>query len=598
MFHKLYLETYDICDETTISVTLESSIVLFLLKFIEQPSNIKVFLVPTNDHGRPTEEAIRISRNSFQSTILAAKTFALDTASNCSFPVIVSENVIISGLCSVCRAITKYSDDRFKYLLGFKEGCLQAPAEASPWTKFCEVDILHATKAILQSYKQMDSEYVLPNQFAYFENHLAQPVKAHNIRKLTIDIARGLKITDSQPNSNTLKQREPSKKGILAQNISLEHKFVEGPNISIADLILFPYFWLMKSNVERQSFQNLSNLLPLTNKWMEAVKNYPAMIDCIEMLIEPTIPQLNQRINYIIHGLGEKFTLYKRYAKPNKQRIFTRDENIEQSLNKINQLDIEISSSPSEYDNDNNDNDNEWLLPYDALPEGGNLPENRLQRKKEQLFSLTREIIAIAKSGDRIVDFCSGQGHLAIILAYKLPQCIVYMLDNKEEMISRARQRVQRLKLTNIRFFQCNLDYFIGDFDIGTSLHACGIATDIVLMHCKQRNAAFVCCPCCYGKVTFDMPHISFPRSKFFRSNNITLDDYLCIAHCADQAHDIKNEKNNVAKSIQGQHCMDVIDTDRKLYMDEYGYCTKLTRLHPEDCTPKNRLLIGIKNSH
>ncbi|XP_031628657.1 glutathione S-transferase C-terminal domain-containing protein homolog [Contarinia nasturtii] len=595
MCSKLYLETFsDTCDETTINVTLETSIVLFVLKFVGQPSNVEVFLVPNVDDKR-TDEAIKINRKSFESTILAANTFALDVASNCSFPVIVSENVVISGLSSVCRAIIKHSDDKFKYLLGFKEGCLQAPSEASPWTKFCEVDIAQATKTVLQIHKQLkssDSEYILPNQFAYFESHLTRPVKAHNIRKLTMDLAHELKV-NSESISDTPKQRKTSKNDIMTKNITLEHKFVEGPQISIADLILFPYFWLMQSILERKTSENLAQKIPLTYKWIETVKNHPQIRDCMVLLIEPTIPQPHQHINYIIQGLGESFTLYKRDSKQNRQRTYTRDENIEQSLKKINQLDIEISSRSKD---ENVDDYCDWLLPYDALPEGGNLPENRLQRKKEQLFSLAREIIAIAKIGDRIVDFCSGQGHLAIILAYKLPQCMVYMLDNKEEMIVRARKRVQRLNLTNIRFFQCNLDYFVGDFDIGTSLHACGIASDIVLMHCRQRNANFVCCPCCYGKV-IEMPHISFPRSKFFRSNNISLDEYLCIAHCADQAHDMKNNKNNVAKSIQGQYCMDIIDTDRKLYMEECGYHTKLTKLQPEDCTPKNRLLIGIKHS-
>lgn len=594
MLHKLYLEAFtDAYDENIdrINVTLETSIVLFLLEFIERPSNIQVYLIPAN-RSQSSEPSIKIDHKSLPFTILQANTFGLEVASNCSFPTIVSENVIIAGLCSVCRAIVKYADKKFKYLLGFKDTCLQAPSEASSWTKFCELDIVVCTKSVLKFHKQINSsEYALPKEFGYFECHLRQPVKAHNICKLTLDIARGLK--DSQSISTTLNpnERPPTKKSILAQNISLEHKFVEGPQISIADIILIPYFWLMKSILQQNAIESLQTKLPLTYKWMESMKNYPRISDCLDIFIEPII-QHDQQINYIVQD-SETFTLYKRESKQNKN-IFTRGDNIEQSLYKINQFGIKISSL-SEEDNGNYDNI-DWSLPYDALLEGGNLPANRLQRKKEQLFSLAKEIMAIAKDGDRIVDFCSGQGHLAIILAYKLPQCIVYMLDNKEEMIFRAKKRVQQLNLTNIRFFQCNLDYFIGHFDIGTSLHACGIASDIVLMHCRQRNANFVCCPCCYGKVA-EMPHISFPRSKFFRSKNISLDEYLCIAHCADQAHDTNDDRNNIEKSIQGQHCMDIIDTDRKLYMEECGYTTKLKRLYPEDCTPKNRLLVGIKQN-
>lgn len=70
---------------------------------------------------------------------------------------------------------------------------------------------------------------------------------------------------------------------------------------------------------------------------------------------------------------------------------------------------------------------------------------------------------------------------------------------------------------------------------------------------------------------------------------------YLCVADCADQGHDTIDNKNNVEKSFQSKYYMNIVDTDRKLYMEECGYNVKLTRLHPEDCTQKNRLLIGTK---
>jgi hypothetical protein len=47
-------------------------------------------------------------------------------------------------------------------------------------------------------------------------------------------------------------------------------------------------------------------------------------------------------------------------------------------------------------------------------------------------------------------------------------------------------------------------------------------------------------------------------------------------------------------KSRQGYFCMDVIDTDRLLRAKELGYLTQLTRLFPENCTLKNRLLVGV----
>lgn len=610
MAQQLYLEAFvESSDEAAdkIAVTLETYIVLFVLEFVERPTNIKVFLIPSQNTAS-TEPAIEIHSKLFNFSILTLNEFGEEFASNCTLPVIGYENVIVSGLCSVCRAIIKFAQKSYRSLLGFKESCLVAPSETSPWTKFCEVDIVTCTKHVLTFHQKMHqahctTDFNLPKEFRQFESHLSNPVKAHNLKKLMLDFARSVKIDDtkdapngSESNESQRTQKKPSKKTILAQSPNLEHKYVEGPEVSIADVILFPYFLLMETIFNRHSFENFNEQLPLTHKWIESLKNHSQIANCMRIICDSAaLDRDYQRINYKIDS-GEAFTLYKIETKRNKctKRAYTRENAIEQSLNKVDKLDIEITSLTN-YNPDDINGNIDWNLPFDALPEGGNLPQNRLKRKKDQLFSLAKEIIAIAKDGDRIVDFCSGQGHLAIILAYKLPNCLIYVLDNKDESLQRARVRVERLNLTNIKFFQCNLDYFIGSFEIGTSLHACGIASDIVLMHCKQRHANFVCCPCCYGNVS-EMPHIKYPRSECFRNGNITLDDYLCIAHCADQGHEIKANKNNVEKCIQGQHCMDVIDTDRKIYMMECGYSVQLTRLQPEDCTPKNRLLIGTKN--
>ena len=73
--------------------------------------------------------------------------------------------------------------------------------------------------------------------------------------------------------------------------------------------------------------------------------------------------------------------------------------------------------------------------------------------------------------------------------------------------------------MSNCSFFQCNLDYFRGGFDVGVSLHACGVATDLVLALCSSVAASFVSCPCCYGSVR---PHhtVQYPKSRRFREMN------------------------------------------------------------------------------
>lgn len=95
----------------------------------------------------------------------------------------------------------------------------------------------------------------------------------------------------------------------------------------------------------------------------------------------------------------------------------------------------------------------------------------------------------------RIVDFCSGGGHLGILLAHLLPSADIVLVENKEDSLRRASDRIRKQGLDNCSLFQCNLAYFFGSFDIGVSLHACGSATDLVMDKClkvsKKRISPF-----------------------------------------------------------------------------------------------------------
>ncbi len=66
--------------------------------------------------------------------------------------------------------------------------------------------------------------------------------------------------------------------------------------------------------------------------------------------------------------------------------------------------------------------------------------------------------------------------------------------------------------------FQCNMDYFVGDFDLGVCLHACGVAADLVLQTCMEKGANFVVCPCCYGFIK-NTHTVQYPRSQTFKKS-------------------------------------------------------------------------------
>ena len=90
------------------------------------------------------------------------------------------QNLCITGLCSVVRYLISNADPSDRMLLGYQGNCLEAPAEVSTWTKFCEIDLPRATQTFFEQQQQTE---VLPFELARFEVHMGQPVKIHNIRK-------------------------------------------------------------------------------------------------------------------------------------------------------------------------------------------------------------------------------------------------------------------------------------------------------------------------------------------------------------------------------------------------------------------------------
>ncbi|XP_035827501.1 glutathione S-transferase C-terminal domain-containing protein [Aplysia californica] len=226
-------------------------------------------------------------------------------------------------------------------------------------------------------------------------------------------------------------------------------------------------------------------------------------------------------------------------------------------------------------------------LPPGVHPKEGDVPEKRTRRKCQQLENLVTAVQSVAKPGDIIVDFCSGGGHLGIVIAYLLPECQVYLVENKEESLLKACSRLEALNLSNVALYQCNLDYFVGKFHVGVCLHACGSATDMVLQLCLNVNAAFVICPCCYGSIR--KTHLlSYPRSDRFLSISLTYKDFLTLGHAADQT------EFNIALETQGRTCMNLVDTDRAEFARQQGYQVCLCSLQPLSCSPKNNLLIGV----
>lgn len=190
-----------------------------------------------------------------------------------------------------------------------------------------------------------------------------------------------------------------------------------------------------------------------------------------------------------------------------------------------------------------------------------------------------------------------------------------------------------RLKLANVRFISDNIQNFRETFDVGISLHACGVATDIAIQKSVEARAVYISIPCCVGKIAhYDSRRserscegITYPRSQEYVSLGCSLLDYLHIAKAADFGHhgyddgsagkcceiasdvdtlvlERQEEGHTVTKnSDKGKALTEgrrlskrVIEQDRNFYAKGHNYSIYMVLCYPISCTPKNDILIGI----
>lgn len=409
---------------------IESLVVLFGYKFCEEPS-IQIILVQSDKNDR---DAFETHLGSLRFEILIGQRLP-PPADLCALPVMITHEgtTCVAGLCAVTRQVFK-TTNHMHPLLGFKQSCLYACAEASLWTRFCEVDALNMVHNVLKS-----KEPVIPHDVGRFEAHMAQPVRAHNIQKVKQDALKA---------AGGARSAIPDARLQLAEE--LNHLFAEGASVSIADVILMSCFHIVLT-VLASPF--LEPHIPLTYSWYKRMLEISEIKTTLVLFGPLKQPFKGEpHVEYVSFKVPPE-SLYKsdpRRYKP-RNRIYTRQEDIEESLEAIkavelDMIQVEPFGAHIAFD---------WeSVPWDAQPGGGALPEQRVTRKAQQLEGMTRAVLAVVRHGDRVVDFCAGSGHLGLILAHSLPRCTIVLLENKEESLSRARERATKLHLANIVFCQ------------------------------------------------------------------------------------------------------------------------------------------------
>ena len=369
------------------------------------------------------------------------------------------------------------------HLLGPKQNCLKACAEVSPWTKFCEVTLPTLTERLL-----MQSVLVSPlDELVLLDTHLAElaaqrdhsgrpAVTVHtrqsagtsteqrsvgNSREQIIDFADGerqlsqssthveLTISRLAPVIDAQLQITADPETEYVRN-NREQYYLEGDFLQLTDLVLFVCLLpaLCKSDRLQQSVASLCRV----KKWYEAVYSLKSVRDAV---VAVGIPLVDLK-SVIVEG--QLLLSYTR-NKSNFQHSADDDSSIQSSIaeNKSNsdfsssfRADIKAKFKATQFSitsvlqkvtqvglipitvGSNNSSGLPWTdYPNSVLPSTliGGVPDKRISRKLEQLENMVAAVMSIVYSKHKesyvIVDFCSGGGHLGILLAYLLPNCQV-----------------------------------------------------------------------------------------------------------------------------------------------------------------------------
>ncbi len=167
-----------------------------------------------------------------------------------------------------------------------------------------------------------------------------------------------------------------------------------------------------------------------------------------------------------------------------------------------------------------------------------------------------------------VLDLCCGKSYLSFAVYYYLTeikkrQVRMLGIDLKRDVIDYCQKSARELGFFGMQFIVDDIANAPSDTppDMVISLHACDVATDVVLYHAARLRAKVILStPCCHRELS---EHID--------------QSTLCFV--------TKYPK------LKGKLCEAITDALRLEYLDAHGYEVSATELTDPDDTPKNTLL-------
>lgn len=265
LYVEIEISTENAKSETIIYTSVPSFLALFTYRYLKEPRNVQInFVANKIETGKIALRSSQLRRELTDQHITCRDAATLPALRDLRLPIYGRNgNIFIAGTCAVCRElIARQPSSQLRQLLGFKDSCLLAPAEASIWTRFCEVDVVNLVSQLQNGELPLRE---MPVEVVRFEQHMNQPVRMHNIYKLARDQA------NQTENGVPVKRKERVliECSIPKEQLLIEHRFAEGISFTIADLILYPMLRLV--------FQHCAQMLPhfpLTSTWFSEVSEF------------------------------------------------------------------------------------------------------------------------------------------------------------------------------------------------------------------------------------------------------------------------------------------------------------------------------------
>ncbi|MCU0471151.1 MAG: SAM-dependent methyltransferase [Arcicella sp.] len=190
------------------------------------------------------------------------------------------------------------------------------------------------------------------------------------------------------------------------------------------------------------------------------------------------------------------------------------------------------------------------------------------------LSSLMKEIPP--QNLKKVVDMGSGKGYLTFALYDYLKNVLhletsVIGVEFREDMVNLCNQIAQKTDFDGLKFLQGTIeDYDSMDTNILIALHACDTATDDAIYKGITAQAdLIVVAPCCHKQIRREME-----KNKVDNELNFLLKYGIFLERQAEM----------------------VTDGIRALILEYFGYKTKVFQFISDAHTPKNVLVVGVKN--